>query len=98
MVVISLILRYDFKRAISTIIRDGRKHPSPNAGVVEAAVAGALNTRFGGPASYSGVIKEKPFIGSGKGADSTTLEASIRIMVGSALLMALCILIIQKIF
>ena len=29
MVVVSFILRYDFKGAIATIIRDGRKHPSP---------------------------------------------------------------------
>ncbi len=90
MVIVSFVLRYDFRSAMATIIRDGRKHPSPNAGIVEAAVAGALNIRFGGPASYKGVIKEKPYIGTGvKGTSRATLISSIRIMEASALLMAL---------
>lgn len=34
------------------IVRDARKHPSPNGGYAEAAVAGALHIRLGGYNSY----------------------------------------------
>ena len=43
--------------------RNGRKHASPNSGYPEAALAGALNCRFGGPHYYFGELFDKPFIG-----------------------------------
>jgi len=43
--------------------RDGRKHPSPNAGWAEAAMAGALGGQLGGPSSYAGVFSQKPRLG-----------------------------------
>ncbi len=43
--------------------RDGRKHPSPNAAWGEAAMAGALGVRLGGPATYGGVPGFKPHLG-----------------------------------
>lgn len=43
--------------------RDGRNHTSPNSGVPEAAMAGALGIRMGGPSPYGGRIVEKPYIG-----------------------------------
>ena len=43
--------------------RDGRKHPSPNAAWGEAAMAGALGVRLGGPATYGGVPGFKPTLG-----------------------------------
>ena len=39
---------------LRTVRRDGRKHPSPNAGLVESAVAGALGVRLGGPLNPRG--------------------------------------------
>ena len=41
----------------------GRRHKSPNAGFPEAALAGILNCRFGGPNVYHGTRVDKPFIG-----------------------------------
>lgn len=38
-------------------------HSSPNSGHPEAAAAGALGIRLGGPVSYFGVLHEKPYIG-----------------------------------
>jgi adenosylcobinamide-phosphate synthase len=44
-------------------LRDGRKHPSPNSGLTEAAVAGALGVQLGGTNSYFGVASERPRMG-----------------------------------
>ncbi|MEI8140275.1 MAG: adenosylcobinamide-phosphate synthase CbiB [bacterium] len=43
--------------------RDGRKHASPNSGLPEAAMAGALGVQLGGTAIYDGEPLEKPTIG-----------------------------------
>ena len=45
--------------------RDAAKHISPNSGWPEAAMAGALGVRLGGPASYDGVPHERPTFGEG---------------------------------
>ncbi len=44
--------------------REGRKHASPNSGYPEAALAGILDCRFGGPHDYFGEEVWKPFIGT----------------------------------
>ncbi|MBI4825582.1 MAG: cobalamin biosynthesis protein CobD [Nitrospirae bacterium] len=49
--------------SLRTMLRDGRKHLSPNSGIPEAAMAGALGIRLGGPSFYSGMLVEKPYIG-----------------------------------
>ncbi len=51
-------------QALRTVMRDGSKHASPNAGIPEAAVAGALGIRLGGSAFYGGRKTDKPWIGS----------------------------------
>ncbi len=51
------------RRAFVFILKFGSQHPSPNAGFPQAALAGILDRRFGGPASYGGKTVEKPFIG-----------------------------------
>ena len=43
--------------------KNGRNHASPNSGYPEAALAGILNCRFGGPHYYFGELFDKPFIG-----------------------------------
>ena len=43
--------------------QNGRKHASPNSGYPEAALAGILNCRFGGPHIYFGELFDKPYIG-----------------------------------
>ncbi len=63
-----------------TMLRDGKKHLSPNSGIPEAAMAGALGIRMGGPAVYGGVVVEKPYIGESgvKEAGADYLTASER--------------------
>ncbi len=51
------------KNSLAVAVRDGAKHPSPNSGFPEAAMAGALGVRLGGSSFYSGELNEKPFIG-----------------------------------
>jgi adenosylcobinamide-phosphate synthase len=46
-----------------TVRRDARKHPSPNGGIPEAAVAGALGIQLGGRNSYGGIISERAKMG-----------------------------------
>ncbi len=49
--------------AFKVMLRDHRKHESPNAGIVESAAAGALGIQLGGVGVYSGVVIEKPLLG-----------------------------------
>jgi adenosylcobinamide-phosphate synthase len=48
---------------ISFVWRNGRNHASPNSGYPEAALAGILDCRFGGPHYYFGELFDKPYIG-----------------------------------
>lgn len=61
--IIMLLVTADISK-ISFVLKNGSRHSSPNSGYPEAALAGILNCRFGGPNSYFGKIVDKPFIGS----------------------------------
>jgi adenosylcobinamide-phosphate synthase len=50
--------------AIRVCRADARRHPSPNAGFPEAAMAGALGVQLGGDAIYAGEIESRPLIGA----------------------------------
>lgn len=49
--------------ALTSWRRDARAHPSPNAGPVEAAAAGALGIRLGGRTVYPHAVEERPVLG-----------------------------------
>lgn len=53
-------------RAMVTVARDARHHPSPNSGWPEAAFAGALGLALGGPRKYPGLVVEQKWIGQGR--------------------------------
>ena len=50
-------------RSFKTAVTEGSNHSSPNAGLSEAAFAGALGVRLNGPNFYSGKLVDKPYIG-----------------------------------
>jgi len=59
-----LMVLVSFSRSgLTHILRYGHQHASPNAGYPEAALAGILKCRFGGPNVYHGKLVEKPYIG-----------------------------------
>ena len=48
---------------LAFVWKNGPRHASPNSGYPEAALAGILNCRFGGPHYYFGQLFDKPYIG-----------------------------------
>ncbi|HEX3016138.1 MAG TPA: adenosylcobinamide-phosphate synthase CbiB [Desulfobacteria bacterium] len=58
----------DWRSAFATMQIDAPKHPSPNSGYSEAAVAGALGVRLGGLNSYGGVKSQRAYMGETKHA------------------------------
>jgi adenosylcobinamide-phosphate synthase len=54
-------------------------HPSPNAGVAEAAFAAALGVRLGGVNDYAGRLESRPPLGSGRRPGPADIEASCRL-------------------
>ena len=53
----------DWHAALSVARADGRRHPSPNAGMPEAAFAGALGVRLGGRNDYGSHVEDRPVLG-----------------------------------
>ena len=65
---------------IKFVWKYGNQHASPNSGDPEAALAGILNCRFGGPHHYFGQEVWKPFIGSNERLLNTRdMQVAIRI-------------------
>jgi adenosylcobinamide-phosphate synthase len=59
--------------------RDAARHPSPNAGVVEAAFAGALRCRLGGPTQYSYGLQIRPTLGDGPAPRVADLRRAVQL-------------------
>ena len=69
-----------FGKLIRFIFKYGPQHLSPNSGYPEAALAGILNCRFGGPHNYFGEEVYKPYIGENH-KDFTTKDMELAIHV-----------------
>jgi len=67
------------ERALRTWARDGARHPSPNAGQCEAAMAGALGVRLGGRNVYAGRAEERPTLGAGRRPAVLDIRRSARL-------------------
>ena len=76
--------------ALRALRRDGAAHPSPNAGRMEAAFAGALGVRLGGPLAYAGRVQERPRLGDGRAPvpDDVTRAIRLSFAVGAAAALA----------
>lgn len=77
----AFVLGLDYKNSYRIALRDGSNHLSPNSGYPEAAAAGALGIRLGGPNLYFGKIVAKPSIGDKlKDIDREDIEKMIFLM------------------
>lgn len=63
LIVAAFLLRFDAANAVKMIWRDAAKHPSPNSGIPEAGVAGALGIQLGGLNYYGGISSERARMG-----------------------------------
>ena len=69
-----------FGELLRFIRRYGSQHLSPNSGYPEAALAGILDCRFGGPHNYFGEEVYKPYIGENhKGFTTADMETSLHV-------------------
>jgi adenosylcobinamide-phosphate synthase len=79
--------------------KHGRHHASPNSGYPEAALAGILNCRFGGPHYYFGQLFEKPFIGDNDRLLTTQdMKKAIRVNRMAEVLAILLVLLVRSIW
>ena len=65
--------------ALRAWARDARRHPSPNAGVVEAAFAGALGVRLGGRNHYAHGVEDRVLLGDGPPPSRDDIDRSVRL-------------------
>ena len=76
-------------RAFTTMLRDAKKHHSPNAGWPEAAMAGALGLALAGPRDYAEERVEDPWIGTGTpSARAADIARALRLYALACLLLA----------
>jgi adenosylcobinamide-phosphate synthase len=65
--------------AVAAWRRDAAAHPSPNAGPVEAAFAGALGVALGGVNTYGATVEDRGTLGHGPAAAVTDIPRATRL-------------------
>ena len=74
--------------------KNGRNHASPNSGYPEAALAGILNCRFGGPHYYFGQLFDKPYIGENDRLLTTAdMKKAVRVNRTAEVIMVILVLL-----
>jgi adenosylcobinamide-phosphate synthase len=91
-VFVSWYLKLNWRGSWNMMRRDARKHPSPNGGFPESAVAGALNIQVGGENRYFGVSSYRAVLGDPiRSIQYEDIRTSIQIMKHvSVLFLLLC--------
>jgi len=64
---------------IAAVRRDAPGHPSPNAGVAEAAFAAALGLELGGPTRYASGLESRPCLGRGPRPQARDITRAVRL-------------------
>ncbi|MFI1360036.1 cobalamin biosynthesis protein [Streptomyces sp. NPDC020898] len=79
--VLAAVAGGDPRGAVRAWRDDARKHPSPNAGPVEASFAGALGVRLGGTLSYAGRVEHRPVLNGeyGRAVGVPDIERAVRL-------------------
>ena len=66
-------------RVARAVRDDAPAHPSPNAGIAEAAFAGALGLRLGGANRYGDRVEHRPVLGDGRTPRPGDISAAVRL-------------------
>ena len=83
---------------LAFVWKNGRRHASPNSGYPEAALAGILNCRFGGPHYYFGQLFDKPYIGEHERLLTTDdMKKAVRVNCVAEILMIFMVSVYEKI-
>jgi adenosylcobinamide-phosphate synthase len=72
---------------LAMMMRDARHHASSNGGWPEAAMAGVLHRRLGGPVSYDGEPASRPWLGDGPAPDAADLRCALSVYRRACLLL-----------
>lgn len=67
------------RAALTTWLRHGHRHPSPNAGQCEASMAGALGVRLGGRNVYAGRTEDRPVLGAGRAVTAGDVPRAVAV-------------------
>ena len=67
------------REIVRVVRRDAAAHPSPNAGVAEAAFAAALGLRLGGVNRYGDRVEVRPHLGDGRPAEPADIPSAVRL-------------------
>jgi adenosylcobinamide-phosphate synthase len=88
----------DARETLRIMRRDGASHPSPNAGVVEAAFAGALGVRLGGTNRYPTHTERRPPLGDGPAPSTEDIARAVLLsrLVGRASVLACSLLALAR--
>ena len=83
---------------LTFVWKNGHRHASPNSGYPEAALAGILNCRFGGPHYYFGQLFDKPYIGENERLLATDdMKKAVRVNRVAEILMIIIVSIMRNI-
>jgi adenosylcobinamide-phosphate synthase len=85
-------------RTLLTALRYGPLTASPNAGMAEAAFAGALGVKLGGANTYGGVLREGPILGDRRLPAPDDIRRAVRLMRRCCGLAGIVLLLAERVF
>jgi len=85
-------------RTLLTALRYGPLTASPNAGMAEAAFAGALGVKLGGANTYGGVLREGPILGDRRLPAPDDIGFAVRLMRRCCVLAGILLFLAERVF
>jgi len=88
--IVAPVANGSIRTSLNVMMRDARKHRSPNAGWPESAMAGALGIALAGPRVYAEGVVDDAFLNAGARKDATPddIGRALDLFVGACLLQA----------
>lgn len=93
--VVFVVLRMNATTSWTMLRRDAHKHPSPNGGIPESMVAGALGIQLGGVNSYGGVLSHRAKMGDAQRfLHREDIQSTIRIVEAYGWTLWICVALV----